>query len=402
MAPRFVIGLAPGSSADGVDAALLQLDGVGLDLSVRLVQAVQQAYSRDLSALIQRVASTQPVQTRQLSLLHRLLGETCAAAARQVADRASMGLPQAQCIGCMGQCVWQETEGRFPSVLELGMAAVVAERTGVTTVSDFHGRDVAAGGQGGPLEALADFVLFRHAVEQRLLLHLGGVATITALPASQRVADMISFEAGPCNLLLNGLIQRLTNGREMHDAGGKHAVQGRCLEPVLERWQAHPYWAKRPPKRLAPALFLDDFVAPAGQLAGQYTLHDLLCTATHLVARGLVSALKRGVAVERRNGRILLSGGGARNGLLWHLLTQQLGGVTLERTDSVGVPAQARKAMAAGVLAALTVDGVPANLPAATGAAGGRLLGSLTPGTTANWGRCVAWMGQQAVPVGSR
>jgi anhydro-N-acetylmuramic acid kinase len=125
-------------------------------------------------------------------------------------------------------------------------------------------------------------------------------------------------------------------------------------------------------------------------------MHDLLCTATHFVAGGISDAVRRFLPPGKRIDRVLLSGGGVRNGLLWHLLQQQLTGVPLQRTDAAGVSADARKALSFGILAALTVDGVPANLPAATGAAGSRLLGSLTPGSSANWARCLAWMTGQA------
>lgn len=397
---RHVIGLAPSSSADGVAAALLQLEGVGLDLRVRLVSSLRQPYSRDLRLLVLRAASTAPVETRQVSLLHRLLGETFAAAARQVADRNSFSLTQVQCIGCLGQTVWQETEGRFPSTLELGTASVIAERTGLTTVSDFRARDVAARGLGVPVEALADYLLFRHPEECRLLLHLGGTATVVSVPPVGRVAEVMGFEAGPCNLLLDGLIRHLTGGRENYDTGGKQAVQGRCVEPLLERWIAHPYWQRRPPRSVSPQLFVTEFVTRASQLTPQYSLHDLLCTAAHLVARGIVSALQR--YLPSRPERILLSGGGARNGLLWALLEQQLSGADFGRTESVGVPGEARRAMAYGLLAALTLDGVPANVPRVTGASGARLLGSVTPGSPANWARSLAWMAHQTALSGGR
>jgi anhydro-N-acetylmuramic acid kinase len=398
---RWLIGLAPGSSVDGVDAVLLEGAGAGLDLAVRLVQAVHQPYSRDMRSLLLRAASRTPVETRQLSLLHRLLGETFAAAARQVADRASFSLSNVVCAGCPGHGVWHEVEGRFPSLLELGMAAAVAERTGITTVSDFRTRDLAAGGQGVPIEALADFLLFRDPDEDRLLVHLGGLATVTRLPAGGRVADLTGFEAGPCNLLLDGLMRQLTNGREHFDAGGRNAVQGRCIEPALERWLAHPYWQRRPPRSLSPQAFCEEFVAQAVQMGRQMqcTMHDLLCTTTHLVVRGIVAALKRFLPNGPLVGRMLLSGGGARNGLLWHLLEQQLPGTALARTDNVGIPANLHKAMAYGVLAALTIDGVPANVPSVTGAAGARLLGSLTPGSATNWGRCLSWMASQSLVI---
>src|SRR5262249_43638256 len=151
MTPRWFIGLASGASVDGVDVALIETDGVGLELRIRLVHALHYPYPRDLRELILRMGLPGNATAKQASLLHRLLGETFAAAARQVADQASFSLQKVQCIGCPGHTVWHEPEGRYPSTLGLGMAAVVAERTGVTTVSDFRARDLAAGGQGVPL-----------------------------------------------------------------------------------------------------------------------------------------------------------------------------------------------------------------------------------------------------------
>jgi anhydro-N-acetylmuramic acid kinase len=401
MTTRCIIGLSSGSSVDGVDASLLEIEGAGLELRVRLVLALHQAYHGDLRDLIRRTSGPGKVDGKQTALLHRLLGETFAAAARQAADRASMSLQRVQCVGCPGHTVWHDSEGRFPCTLALGMAAVVAERTGVTTVSDFRSRDVAVGGQGVPLSALADYLLFRHAEENRVLLHLGSAARVVYLPAGGRPAEALGFEAGPCNLLLDGLMQRLTSGREEYDVGGKHGVQGRCLEPLLRRWLAHPYLQRRPPKSLSRQTFGDEFLTQAVRSARELraSLHDLLCTATHFVASAITVSMRRFLPEERPIHRVLLSGGGIRNGLLWHLLEQQLAGIPLDKTDRHGIATDARMAVESAMLAALTMDGVPSNLPSATGAAGSRLLGSLTPGSSANWARCLAWMAAHAVPL---
>ena len=156
MTSRWIIGLASGSSVDGVDAALLEVKGVGLGLKVSLLHSLHQPYGQELRDLILRTSSPKLGETREISLLHRLLGETFAAAARQVADRASLSLQRVQCLGCPGHTLWHEPEGRFPSTLSVGMAAVVAERTGITTVSDFRpghrGRrpGITPGRAGGP------------------------------------------------------------------------------------------------------------------------------------------------------------------------------------------------------------------------------------------------------------
>lgn len=400
MSSRWLIGLASGSSVDGVDAALMELEGAGLELRVRQVQGLHQPYGAELRAMIRRVSNPVPCEIRQVSILHRLLGETFAAAARTVADHASLSLQRVQCIGCPGHTVWHDVEGRFPSTLGLGMAAVVAERCGVTTVSDFRSRDVAAGGQGVPLAALTDYILFRHPQENRLLIHLGGLARLVLVPAGCRIQEVVGFEASPCNLLLDALMDRLTGGKSSFDPGGKHAVQGKCIDALLQNWLNHPYLQRRPPKGLPRHLFGDDFAAAAVQQVRQYgcSLHDLLCTATHFVARGITTAVRRFLPSSPRIDRVLLSGGGVRNGLLWRLLEQPFEGVPLQRTDEVGVPADVRKALSFGMLAALTLDGVPASVPSATGAAGSRLLGSITPGSSINWARCLAWMAAQTTP----
>ena len=400
MTPRWIIGVASGSSADGVDAALIELDGAGLDPRVSLIRSLQQPYTPELRDSIRR-ASSGSCDVREIAVLNRLLGETFAFAARAVADRASISFQDVQCIGCTGHTIWHEYEGRSPSSLGVGLAAVIAERCGVTVVSDFRSRDLAAGGQGVPLAALPDFLLFQHEREGRVLLHLGGLARVVFLPAGGRCSDVIGFEASPCNLLLDALMRHLTGGRESYDAGGKHAVQGRCLEPLLEHWLAHPSLQRRPPRSLPRHLFGSDFVAETVRHARQLngSLHDLLCTATHRIARGIAHALKTYLPPGKRVDRIYLSGGGTRNGLLWRLLEQQIPGIPLERTDTLGVPASARKALTVAMLAGLTVDGVPGNVPTATGAAGSRLLGSLTPGSPDNWARCVAWMAAQTQPL---
>jgi anhydro-N-acetylmuramic acid kinase len=396
---RSILGLASGSTANGVDAALVEAAGVGLELHFQLRHHVHQPYPRDLRDMLLKLGAGQAVPARQLSLAHRLLGETFAAAARQVANEATCGLQQILCVGLGGHHAWHETDSRYPSTLGLGMAAVVAEKTGLTVLSDFRARDLAAGGLGTSLTALVDHLLFHDAQEARVLVHLGSLASIVYLPPGPRPRQILGFHAGPCNVLLDALMRHLTGGRETFDAGGKHAVQGRCIEPLLERWLGHPALQRKPPRNVPLHVFGDEFASQAVQQAKQMQtgLHDVLCTATHFVAHCVGQAVAR--FLPDRPARVLLSGGGVRNGLLWKLLEQQLRGLPLERIDRFGVPASARKAVAFAGLAALTLDGVPANLTTATGASGSRLLGSITPGSPVNWARCLAWMASLTAPL---
>jgi len=392
MNERWIIGLSSGSSIDGVDAALLQVQGTGLQMRLRLEQFVHQPYGRDLRDMIARAGVGQAGGGRTIGLLHRLVGEAFAAAARLVLERTGIGAHKVTCVGMTGHTLWHETEGRYPTNLTLGMADVVAERTGLTVFSDFRNRDLLAGGQGYPLTIIIDQLLFQQPGEPRALIHLGGLATVLFLPAQPGLRHVLGFHAVPCNLLLDGLMRRLTSGRESFDAGGKHAVQGRCIEPLVARWLEHPLLRKKPPKNIPRHEFGEEFLTQATEQvrAMMGNLHDLLCSASHFVARGILEAVKR--FLPTAPARVLISGGGARNGLLWHLLEQGLKPVPLEKIDKYGIPAEARKAVAFAGLAALTMDGVPGNVPSATGAQGARLLGSITPGAAPNWERCLQWL----------
>jgi anhydro-N-acetylmuramic acid kinase len=394
--PRWLIGLSSGTSLNGVDAALVRVDGVGLDIALRLEHFLHWPYPRELRELLGKADSAGSAPLRHAALLNRLLGEAYAGAARLLVEAARFNLSNVFCLGCSGHALGHDPDGRYATTLNLGMAGALAERTGVTTLSDFRSRDLVLGGQGVPLTPLIDYLLFHDANESQVLVHLGGVASLLALPASAAPKDLVGFQAAPCCLLLDAFMQHLTNGREPYDVGGKHAVQGQCIEALLERWLGHPVLLRRPPKTISRKDFGVEFVeqAIAAARQTQRTLHDVLCTATHFVARAILEAIER--FVPERPARILLSGGGTRNGFLWRLLEQQLAPLPVEKIDRWGVPAEARKAMAFAGLAALTLDGVPANLPSVTGASGPRLLGSFTPGTAANWARCLTWMAQHA------
>ncbi len=287
MNTRRFIGLSSGTSINGVDAALVETTGTGLDLRPRLVHFIHQSFTRELRELLLRPGSSHSLNLRQIAMLHRVLGENFAAAACLVTEQAKVPLQKVLCIGFPGHTLWHEPDGRYPATLNIGMASAVAERTGITTVSDFRGRDVVMGGQGLPLTPLVDYLLFHHRREHRLLIHLGGVATILSLPAEPVTRQIIGFQAAPCTILLDGMIRLLTGGREAYDAGGKHAVQGCCIEPLVERRLAHPLLQKKPPKNVLRQDFGDEFLNQAVQFARHMrrNLHDVLCTATHFVAR---------------------------------------------------------------------------------------------------------------------
>jgi anhydro-N-acetylmuramic acid kinase len=387
--PRWLIGLSCGSSGQGIDAALVETTGVGLSIAARHVASLRRPFPREVQELF-----SPGISPPAAGVAHRVIGETAVTAVQQLGSQARVDPSRVLAAGFLGPLQWHEPDGRSPSTRELGMTSLVADRLGLSVVGDFREQDVASGGQGMPPSALVDSLIFRHTSEERLLIHLGGVSSVVYLPAGGRVQNVLAFEAGPCNHLLDSVIRQGTGGKERFDAGGHHAVQGRCLEPLLTEWQRHSFLQRKPPKSLPRSDYGPDFIQDAVKRTAALngTLQDLLCSLSHHIIDCIVSAARRWLpAADKRT--VYLSGGGVRNGMFWRLIEQQAPEWKRARFDELGVPAQARNATAAAMLAALTLDGVPASTPSATGAVG-RLLGRLTPGGSTNWARCLRWMSE--------
>ncbi len=382
---RTLIGLSVGSGLEGVDAVAVRVEGLGLDLVPRVVPAPGSRSRRPCATHSVHPAPPPPEFLRAVA-------DTAVFAARQALSKAAVSPRDTFAVG-----VLEPNRPAVPVPLHWPeVAERVAEQTGVTVLHGFADRDRAAGGAGRPITAVADFLLFRDATESRLLVHLGAVSTVLLVPAGGTVSAAFGCEAGPGNQLLDAILFHGTRGKEPHDAGGKQAVQGRCLDPLLARWLEHPHLTRTPPKTVHAEAFGRSFLLAAFDAVRQLnaTLPDLLCTATHLAARAIGDAARVLPMKPEGARRVLLSGGGVRNGFLWQLVAKQFNG-SVERADAVGVPAGSRNAAAAAVLAALTCDGVVGNLPVLTGATGGRLLGHISPGDGRNWARCAAWMADQ-------
>jgi anhydro-N-acetylmuramic acid kinase len=384
---RTFIGLSVGSGMEGVDAVAVRVEGLGLGLTARVVPTARVAFPPAVRDALRAgcPGSLAPEFARGIA-------DTVVYSARQALSRAAVAPRDTFAAGFLEPSRpaspvpihWPEIAGR------------VAEQLGVTVLHGFGDRDRAAAGSGRPLTAVADFLLFRDETETRLLLHLGAVTSALLVPARGTISTVFGFEPGPGNQLLDAILYHGSRGKEFVDAGGKRAVQGRCLDPLLARWFEHPHLMRPPPKAVHPDAFGRSFLLAAFDAARQLTagLPDLLCTATHLAARALGAACRLPALKSDWKRRVLLTGGGVRNGFLWQLAAAQFDG-RVERSDAAGVPALARNAAAAAVLAALTCDGVSGNLPVLTGATGGRLLGHITPGDNRNWARCAAWLADQ-------
>lgn len=381
---RRVIGLMSGTSADGVDAALVDVGRP--EFGVRLVAFSELPYPREMRREILEVSEPQGGNVEKICRLHVILGEWFARSAFKVCRKAGVAMSGVDLIGSHGQTVHHlpDAYGGFGvttrSSLQIADPSVIAERTGVTTVADFRARDMAAGGQGAPLVPVVDCLLFRSVSEGRVLLNIGGISNVTVLPAGCGTEDVLAFDTGPGNMLMDALTEVLTGGRLTYDENGSYAASGNVSDSLLAELMRHPFLSEAPPKSTGREAFGATLVGDVLAWRGRLPDEDLVATATAFTARSIADALTRFVLPVVPVGRMAVSGGGARNPVLMEMLGGALPGVDICETDALGVPSEAKEAIAFAVLANATVEGRTGNLHAATGASRPVVLGVVAPG----------------------
>jgi anhydro-N-acetylmuramic acid kinase len=378
-----VIGLMSGTSLDGVDAALVEVEGESAeDVAVRVIHALTLPYAEERRTAIHDAILAGTAEA--LCGLHAELGEWLAEAALAVCREASVDVATVDAVGSHGQTVWHRPPAGAVrgATLQLGDAATIAERTGRPVVSDFRTRDVAAGGQGAPLVPWVDQLLFALPDRARALQNLGGIGNVTRVPPRGSGEPVWAFDTGPANALIDAAVELATGGRHRYDRDGRLAARGRVDEGLLADLLRHPYFAAEPPKSTGREEFGRPFVerlVEATAPEGDQDWMDLVATLTELTARTVADAYTRWV-VPRGVDEVVLSGGGARNPVLAGRIRALLAPLPVVDGAALGMDPDAKEAVAFAVLAWAHLRGIPANLPSATGAAGPRVLGSLTPG----------------------
>ena len=369
---RLVVGLLSGTSADGTDAALCAIDGSDETTRLTVRAFVSTPFDRPLRERIFRLSQA---DASELCDLDVLLGEAFAEAARAVCAAGGAAIEEVDLIGSHGQTAVHHprSSGRLGATLQIGEAAVIAERTGCPVVSDFRVRDVAAGGEGAPLVPLVDHLLFRAPGRKRALQNIGGIANVTLV--GDRIADIVAFDNGPGNMPLDAVARAASGGLEAFDRDGLRGARGAIDGPLLAELHRHPYLALPLPKTTGREDFGKDFVYP---LLSRYEgrLDDLLATLTRFTAETIARSYRE--VLPALPDEVFVSGGGALNPTLMRHLVELLAPVPVQSTAVLGVDPEAKEAIAFAVLANQTLFGSPGNVPAVTGAIAPRVLGKIS------------------------
>lgn len=378
-----IVGLMSGTSGDGVDAALVDITGRDRTLKARTLAAHTLAYPRSLQ---QRILSASVSGTvAEICHLNALLGEWFANAALHVIRQAKLQPSDVALIGSHGQTLHHLPHGihapgvgAIRSTLQIAEPAVIAERTGITTVANFRSRDIAAGGQGAPLAPAAHALLLKHPRRARLIVNLGGISNVTYVPKGGHFSKVQAFDTGPANMVLDSLMVRVTEGRLLMDRDGKLALKGQVDSRLLGKLLAHPFLSKRPPKSTGREAFGPDLIEEliTAQQQRSLSIEDLLATCSMWTAKA--------VGTSRRwlNGEIdevVVGGGGVRNRAIMNHLATVFAPIPVTTFESLGWDSKAFEAVAFALLAYQTVTGQWGNIPAVTGANHPVLLGTIVP-----------------------
>jgi anhydro-N-acetylmuramic acid kinase len=379
-----VAGVMSGTSADGIDVALVRIAG-GRRISLKLLAHEAFPYPAVLRRAVLAAMNAKSTSTAELARLNWRLGIAYANAVKATAERHKLGI---DLIGCHGQTLYHQGQAEsyagknFACTWQAGEAALIASELQAPVVSNFRPADMAAGGQGAPLVPLFDQVYFGDAKRGRVLQNIGGIANLTAISAGSEIDELIALDTGPGNMVIDALMQKLFE--KPFDHKGRIAANGRVLEPVLEEMSRNRYFKVKPPKSAGREEFGREYAAAFLSACRSVSRkpEDAVATATALTAESIARSFRQFVWPVMKDAPIdyIVSGGGARNATLMKMLAARLEplGCTLAATEAFGLPAEAKEAAAFALLAWGTWEGLPGNVPSATGAKRLAILGQIT------------------------
>jgi anhydro-N-acetylmuramic acid kinase len=380
-----VAGIMSGTSADGVDVAVVRIAPGRLRPRFTLLAHEGFPYPAALRRKVLSAMNAQSTSTAELARLNWRLGLEYADAVKATLARHKV---KVDLIGCHGQTLYHQgapavyAGRRFACTWQLGEPTALADALHVPVVSNFRPADIFADGQGAPLVPLLDFALFAHATRGRVLQNIGGIANLTAIPAASSADKLIAFDTGPGNMVMDALTQQLVG--KAYDKDGALAAKGTVLQPVLRAMLRDKYFAAKPPKTAGREQYGREYTAKFVLACARHSSRgvDALATATALTAESIAQSYARFVRPRMRDASVdyILSGGGARNATLMTMLAERLEplGCTLATSTEFGLPAEAKEAAAFALLAWHTWHRLPGNVPAATGAKRPVILGQVT------------------------
>lgn len=385
---RRIVGLMSGTSADGVSTVLVEIKGYGLKTRLKVVSFRNYPYPPPLRRKIFELFDPETSNVEKICHMNFVLGHFFGHCVKRLVEESKLDMNEIDLIGSHGQTVYhlpvpKDTCGfKTRSTLQIGELAVIAEETGIPVVGDFRKRDVAAGGEGAPLTPYLDFILHRHPKLNRVLQNIGGIANLTFLPANASPHEVIAFDTGPGNMVIDALVKHYSSDRLSYDKDGEIAAQGEINHALLKELLGDPYFSREPPKTTGRELFGKAYASKIINYAKKHKLEykDVIATVTGLTVETIVAAYEKFILNRYNIDEVYVSGGGAKNRTIMQGLREKLKGIKVFEYDHLGIPSEAKEAVLMAVLANEFLMENPANLRTATGAEKNVILGTFVPG----------------------
>lgn len=384
--PRLSIGLMSGTSCDGIGASLIRTSGIGFERRVAFLEYHYEPFEQELREKLFRFYPPSSFDSHSLLQAHLELGERFAVAVERLLAKAGRDAEEVHAVGLHGLTIYHDPPGPHNSGhgghMEIGEGAIVAQRTGITTVAELRAADIAAGGHGAPLSVYVDYVLFRHPTLSRAIQNIGGIANVTGLPVGCSLAEISSFDTGPGNMVIDGVIRYFAGGRAQYDKDGEMAARGEVNGQLLAELMKHPHVLRKPPKTTGREDFGDQFAAAVIARAGELGLapEDVVATVTAFSVEAMVFNYRTYLFASKPLDEVVLGGGGTYNKTLVRMLRERVAPAKVMTHEDFGIPNDAREAVTWAIFADEALYGIPANVPNASGAQRKVILGKIIPG----------------------
>lgn len=377
----YIAGVMSGTSLDGIDVALVRIEGSGVDKNVKLINKKKIPFRNDIKSEIQQALSIENSNVQLICSLNFKLGLCFANAVKEVCKEANFSLEQLDLIGSHGQTIYHQPkpEGNMiASTLQIGEPTVIAYDTNTTVISNFRTMDMAAGGQGAPLVPYSEVILYRDPSKNRLLQNIGGISNVTVIPNQQSDQNVIAFDTGPGNMIIDEVCQRLF--QLPYDQNGEIAKQGRVVDEILTYCISHPFLKMNPPKSTGREQFGEKFASELLKRFEKHSKENILTTVTMFTANSIVHHYKKFILPYYEIDEVILGGGGSYNSTLVEMLRNGLKdeNCAIFIQEDIGYSSEAKEAIAFAILANETHHRNPSNVPSATGAKQSVVLGNIT------------------------
>lgn len=382
---KLVIGLMSGTSVDGIDAAIVEITGHGLETEVDLIAFETFPFPSGVPQRILALCHPDTGRVDDICEMNFYIGYLFAEAVKHILQKIGMRAGNIDLIGSHGQTIHHLPKdantacnvSRYPSTLQIGEPAVIAHETRIPTIADFRVADMAAGGQGAPLVSYPDYLLFHDGEKTVGLLNIGGIANLTVLPANGTFDSVCAADTGPGNMCIDAIVSEITEGVEHYDKDGTRAARGTAHQSLIDEWLKHPFFQLSPPKTTGREMFGHTYAMECLAVCREHKLsdNDYIATLTELTVQTIADYIARFITGQNPIDTLYVSGGGVHNQTIMRRLSELLVNTAVESVDNSGISADAKEAIAFAILANETLHGNAGNLPSATGASVRKILG---------------------------